>query len=493
MAGRFDEETIQQLFGNEAAENEKPERLKEYYFKSDVYSKINNELPLRILVGHKGVGKSALFKIALLENLGKNNLAIWVKPDDILGINTNQDDVLQSIRDWKIGIEKMIISLVLQSLKIPNAPDIINKALVKGKGVIKTLTEIFGKKAEELGVDTQRANKEIIKSFLSKRKLHVFIDDLDRGWKGDGNSISRISALLNAVRDMATENEGLYFRISLRSDVYYLVRTSDESTDKIDGSVIWLSWTQHQLLVVLAKRIDTFFGRKSSERELMKRPQFVIAEHFAPVLEDDFHGSGKWSDVKTYRVLATLIRKRPRDLVKLCTLAAREAFNNHHDIIKSEDLNDVFDRYSQDRILDTINEHKYELKDIKRLLLSMRPSKREKKAGDAFIYSTESIMQKLKNISKEHPFHFAVYEGELNTQADEQSLLEFLYKINFLVGRKRAENGEIDRRYFEDQNYLSNAYVDFGYSWEIHPAFRWGLYPEARDAIFNSIDFDASF
>ena len=56
------------------------------------------------------------------------------------------------------------------------------------------------------------------------------------------SDIEIISALLNAVRDISSEEKNIMFRISLRSDVYFFVRTSDESTDKISGNVIWLSW-----------------------------------------------------------------------------------------------------------------------------------------------------------------------------------------------------------------------------------------------------------
>ena len=54
----FDERSIQQLFGHEAAEDEDPRRLREYYFKTSVYDQVKADLPLRILVGHKGIGKS---------------------------------------------------------------------------------------------------------------------------------------------------------------------------------------------------------------------------------------------------------------------------------------------------------------------------------------------------------------------------------------------------------------------------------------------------
>lgn len=49
-------------------------------------------MPIRILVAHKGVGKSAVFKMSYLENLKNNVLSIWVKPDDILSIANTENE-----------------------------------------------------------------------------------------------------------------------------------------------------------------------------------------------------------------------------------------------------------------------------------------------------------------------------------------------------------------------------------------------------------------
>ena len=64
----FTEENIVQLFGQEAAEDEEFDRLQSYYFKSKTHKKVTADLPLRILVGHKGIGKSAIFTIARHED-----------------------------------------------------------------------------------------------------------------------------------------------------------------------------------------------------------------------------------------------------------------------------------------------------------------------------------------------------------------------------------------------------------------------------------------
>lgn len=483
MGITFTEEEIQGLFGSLAAEDENRERLKEYFFKNDTYNKIHNFLPLRILVAHKGIGKSAIFRVSYLENIEKNVLSLWVKPDDIaeLGKTEESDDFLQLIRKWKFGLNKLIVELVMQNFMMDLSDGFASSIIEKGIGLIDKVTSIVKKAGEVVDIDATK--KEMAKQYLKNKKIVIYIDDLDRGWSGSRESIKRISALLNAVRDMSNDEEGLCFKISLRSDVYYLVRTADESTDKIDGNVLWLNWTEHQLLVLLSKRVQSYLGKNLSEKELLKKPQFEIADYLNPIMEPNFMGDGKWHERRIHYILLSLIRRRPRDLVNLCTLAARSAKENGHSKINTDDWEYVFERYSQDRLQDTINEHRYELPDIERLLLGMKPSHRAKRSSEVFIYDNERLISKISGIMQGGKFYYS--NGR---EATVQDLIAFLYKINFIVGRKDMPDGYIDRKYFEDNRYISNQYVDFGYEWEVHPAFRWALYPESQD-IFASLDY----
>lgn len=41
-------------------------------------------MPIRILVAHKGIGKSAALRMSYLENIANNVLSIWARPDDII-------------------------------------------------------------------------------------------------------------------------------------------------------------------------------------------------------------------------------------------------------------------------------------------------------------------------------------------------------------------------------------------------------------------------
>jgi hypothetical protein len=347
------------------------------------------------------------------------------------------------------------------------------------EAVIGPLSKAVAGSAPSVDQDVMRTRQE----FLASRTLHVFVDDLDRGWEGRPADIRRISALLNAVRDLVNEDRKLQFRISLRSDVYYLVRTSDESTDKIEGSVIWQSWTNHEVFALLVKRIETYFGRDLDYEKLKARSQQELAKSLSAVMEPTFKGKGHWHDAPIHQVLMSLIRKRPRDLVKLCSLAARNAYAKKSSIISTSNYEAIFEEYSQGRIQDTINEFRSELPDIRRLLENMKPSTKQKTTKSGYVYTTADLLTKIKTIEAQGQFRFK--PGGLASTKD---LAAFLYKINFLTARYERSDGTIVRRYFEEQRYLQSEFADYGFAWEVHPAYRWALQPTDINRIFDTLD-----
>ncbi len=477
----FSEEEIQKLFGHEAAEDENPERLREYYFKSDTYDQVSTDLSLRILVGHKGIGKSALFQVSMAENAEANLLTVAIKPDDIVGLATDTTDFLQTIRDWKEGLIGIIAKKILISFGVTD--DKISSRLAGyGGHILDLVKDIFEKKS---GLSITPVNQKLIGQFLKDSSIYVYIDDLDRGWQGRESDVARISALLNAVRDISTESRGIKFRVGLRSDVYYLVRTSDESTDKIEGSVIWHTWTNHEIFVLLVKRVESFFGREVDERKLLETPQWQLARYLEPVMEPRYTGQGHWENAPMYRVLMSLTRKRPRDLVKLCTLAGKRARKRQDNLIRTIDFKDSFEEYSQGRLQDTINEFRSELPNIERLLLGMKPVRKTRTAKQSYTFSTDELLRKIKNIEEQGVFRFAN-----KIEATTKDLAGFMYKINFLTARKENPEG-IVRKYFEESRFLQNQFADFGFAWEVHPAFRWALQPDDIRDIFNTLELSA--
>jgi len=462
----FDDANIEKLFGAEDAENERAERFKEYFYYNNAYEALRSELPVRILVGHKGVGKSALLKRAFLDDQETSRPCIWLRPDALLNVQLTvnaENQFIQRIETWKRGI----LSEVLNERLDTNAGLVPEIHRAKSRDLIKLLVKVIDEDAS-----------------CTAKAINIYIDDIDRGWSATVDAIKNISALLNALRDIGGEETRIRFRIGLRSDVYFLVRTSDESTDKIERNVIWLRWTNDEVLRVVAKRISTFFKTDISQAQIEQMDQLSISKNvLSKVIDPEFKGKGRWESRPIHNVLLSLTRARPRDLVKLFQLAAKQAHVKGASIISSTHLEDIFETYSQERLQDIINEYKSELADIERLVLSMKPSKPERRAAFNYQFTTDALSTKLTNIIQQNTFHFT--NGRLISS---KSLIHFLYKIDFITARKEIGSGIIDRKYCEQSRFLASEVVDFGYNWEIHPAYRWALQPRDIQSLINSLD-----
>ncbi|MCD6019624.1 MAG: hypothetical protein K0S53_2745 [Bacteroidetes bacterium] len=477
---QFTEENIRRLFGFEDAEGEEVERLKQYYFKNDTFEHVLADLPIRVLVGHKGVGKSALFRVAMSEQQERGDLTILIKPDDVAEIGEKHESLVLSIPKWKFGLTAIIAEKVLAQFGI-NDDSIKGKIIQSGMKVVSLVTDtvtplLKGK------VKFSSSQLKLIEHFLKTQKIIVYIDDLDRGWQNRKEGVIMISSLLNAARDLAYQNKGLAFKISLRSDVYAAIRFEDESSDKISGSVIWHSYELHEIFVMLVIRVLTFFNESINEENLRKSGQRHLSYFLESIIAINFEGRGNWEKAPIHQVILSLIRKRPRDIVKLCSLAARKAYSDRSAIITTKHWELIFEQYSQGVIHDTIVEFKSELLEIERLLFGMKPEKKNTKAADAFVFTSAELRLKLNKIIERGTFKFA--NGRIATASD---LAQFLYKINFLTARKTLENGTIQRKYFEENNYLSSTFVDFGYDWEVHLAYRWALQPDTLENILAKL------
>ena len=409
-----------------------------------------------------------------------------LRPDDVYEIQTEYSDANLAIRSWKDGLLRVIQNKILSQINYTE------KSICKlpSQYFLPNLLDILNIWLKTKGVSANKAIRDEIFHLCQNKTINVYIDDLDRGWSASLQDKLKMSALLNALRDISREYTGIHFIISVRSDVYYLVRTSDESTDKLESSCIWFSWSNHEILAMLIKRIKHYFQLPiPDDTTLVSMKQDLLAKDLERIMTPFFEGKGRWEKIPIHKMLMSLIRKRPRDLVKLCSLAAKEAYDKNHNKIESSDFNSIFEHYSSDRLQDAINEYRSELPNIQALLENMKPSKKEfqqvrdNKKDKVSNYTTTELLEKLKNITQNQNFTFANSKNKCSPK----DLPAFLYKIGFITANKRLDSGELDRKYFEEQNYLSSRFSDFGYNWEIHPAYRWALSPSTEN-IFSSIE-----
>jgi hypothetical protein len=422
-------------------------------------------------VGHKGVGKSALLKRAFLEDSETKQPAFWLQSSDLNTFKGNASsvpDFTARIEVWKREILRYLALGLIEALFGQITPEVRE---IANRGSLHTVVQLIG-----------RALDDAPGHGFGSASVDLYIDDIDRGWAAQPRDINNISALLNAMRDIAGLDRRIRFRIGLRSDVYFLVRTSDESTDKIERNVIWLRWTNDEILRLAAKRIETFFGQTPSNEDLAGLSQQQITQSIlSKVIDPVFRGLGHWIDRPIHSILLSLTRARPRDLVKLLQGAAKIAHGRGHGIISSEDLENSFQSYSQDRLQDIINEFRSELPDLEKLLLHMRPTKKQRRTADSYQFATDQLSLKLQEILTHVTLRFT--NGRYVTP---RSLIQFLYKIDFVTARRTGPSG-IDRKYFDESRFLANEIVEFGYDWEIHPAYRWALQPQNIQDVIDSL------
>lgn len=475
---QFDEYTIRRIFGNEAAEDETPDRLEEYYVKTDTYEQMKSPNQLNILTGRKGVGKSALLKIIASEEKAKEQIPIFLLPDDILSIDINPGENFRAtIRNWRNGLITQIFSKLLCSV----SGDFSLRRLMT------FITSFLHKQIRELqggAFNVQEVINLLQQVEMRQKTITVFIDDLDRGWANSKEDVTNLSAMILAVRDLVKDLYGVRFRIALRSDVYYSVRTFDEATDKIESSVLWQKWFDFEILIMLVKRVQTYLnsnGRYGNEGLLMKQRLSELNNLLAPVLATNFAGKGHWANIPIHRALLTLTRRNPRDLVKLLTMAARKACIKKHAVIETDDILDILKDYSHNRLIDVANEYRCEFPDIGDFLSEMKPSKRANKFSRPCVYLKNELLQKIGNIL-EHKKYKDI-NGKL---FDKEYMAEFLYKINFII-IKREYNGQIERIYYDDEPSALRGNLALNSLIEIHPAYRWALQPDKFEELFYQI------
>lgn len=504
----FEPGNIPKLFGFEDAADERDtQRLKEYFFKRGEYEAVTSELPLAIVVGFKGVGKSALLKVAYIEDQDAERPALWIRPDDVIEMVeelSNDLDFSKMVLLWKRGIAKLIASRIASDWMFVQAEDAksavgwAQETGYRNKDFIQrvvsliqpSLTKNLNITGENEGA--KKGEHHIVERLLRDKSITLYFDDLDAGWEATKLQRRRLSALLLALRNMTSDIKGIKARLAIRTDVYTLLRESDESTDKFENYVVNCNWGNHDILILLVKRVLTYFGDKINDDELNKKTQIELNALLSKVMQTQFTRTLEWRNKHTHKVIMSLIRSRPRDMIKLCTLAAKAAYarNKNSQLIEDIDFAEILAVYSQERVTDIENEFKFELSNLKVLLYRLAPTKAElieKKNRAKFVYTTSELLEKIKNIMSNSTLRLT--SSEHTTPIE---IAHFLYKIGFITARKKEPGKKIERKYYDEKKQLlkSGQIGDGGYEWEVHPSYRSAISTSEKNAWMSTVEIE---
>ena len=500
----FKKDNRLKLFGHEDAGKEDDSRLTSYYYKTLQYEDVMSDIKLQIITGEKGTGKSALLKMAYIETSNTDIVPIWIRLDDLSELYSDildSNNLYQLKTLWKRSISKLVIMNLASHMSFAMGED-YKKALQWAYDTGYTTRDFISRSAKILkpmyeqyiSLDTEAdscGEHHALQRMINNKKIRLFLDDFDLDWQGKASDVLKIKSLLLSLSDM----NGLSVRIALRTDVYEMIR-NEEFSDKFESCLIKCKWNNQEIMKTLAKRICAYFDKPFDEINTTdpKTLQYNIVKYLNFIFVPCFDESTRvWANAPTHRVIYSLIRRKPRDMVKLCHSIAEEAYRKQLTVIDSSCFLAILETYSQERLKDLVNEYVNQLPKLQDLLIRMAPTQKEfqNKAGKRYVYSTDELYVKIQNIQQN--MNISIYQAKCEKlcPANFHQIAHFLYKIGFITGRKRNESGKIERAYYDELPFLLNANVgDRGYSWEIHPAYRGALANGSNDNWQNTFNID---
>lgn len=463
------ETTRKDLFGSLDAWDEEEGVLKDYFVQTKVFKKMKGKEKFFILVGEKGTGKSAIMKMCMIEDRAGEKVVVNIQRPQV----DEKLDINSKVNKWKDYLSEKILLTLHKEYQ-----DGTKRKLIT---IIEEGINDYVK--SKYHIDYKKIKMEILDN-IHDSEIIVYIDDLDSGYRGMNLQNESIIALFTAIREMIRENSNLKFRVTLRTDVYDNVRCVDESSDKIQDARIDLSITNHQILAMLTKRVMKYLtGGEELDYQTLEQDKMI--EKMQEVFSPRFNGKGRWKDKPVHHILMALTRRRPRDLFVLCGLAWNHAIDNGRIRIESEDLQSVFNEYSNERLNDAIAEYHHEFRgedDLKELVLALKPSAKQKKNnGKLHLYTKDSLLNKISTITNRKKFFWS--NDRIATDVE---LMKFLYKANIIVGRVDDDN-MIKRVYYMEKPNLISTLGNSKYLLEVHPAYRWAI-DVLNDGVLQEID-----
>ena len=296
-------------------------------------------------------------------------------------------------------------------------------------------------------------------------KLWILIDDLDATFQMTKPECMELSTFFSACRYLTQDLPDIHFRVTMRTDVWAVIRRFDESLDKVEQYVFDILWYQSDFRKLLSKRIESQISSIASN--LLNNTHFFNEEEKDEyIISRVFVQKMEWGekDIHTYKILYTLSYERPRWAIQLCKLAQERALRVSHSIINRSHINDIWGEYGKKRINDLVAEHKHQCDQIEELLQSFRGANRLMTRDELF-----------KWINNRVSTHIDVcIDGE--STRNPRDIARFLYRLGFIVARSDSELGYEHYHFDQMSDFLaSRTDDDFGVKWEIHPCYREAL------------------
>jgi len=466
-------------FGNEAGDDVEPQELTTYFVEQDLFTDmLNPEEKLAISVAKKGVGKSALIQWIGYKVSEENSDALVVKcrGSDITRAQFNLHAKLESpndhIRDWMIRVCAIANRRIASELDVALTDDsmtLVETAELEGfkqRNLVSSLTVRLTKLFDKMTPKPNKASNEVeLLKRAKSRQLWILVDDLDATFQNTPAECLSISTFFSACRYLTKDVKGVSIRVTMRSNVWSIIRRYDESLDKLEQYVHEITWAESDFRRLLYRRIKSQLDELAAPYPVIEKNGSVEQQE-RKFIELIFVPTVDWAEkqIPIYRLIYTLSYHRPRWAIQLCKLMQKEAMLSSDTLLTKGHVDAVWGAYGLKRIADLVAEHKHQCKQIEELINGFRGAER--------LMTRDQLIVWIRNHITNHLTPY--FNGVAATSPVE--VAHFLYQIGFILARS-DEVDNYEHYSFEIMpDFLSSrTNDDFGMSWEIHPCYREAL------------------
>lgn len=474
-------------FGAPAAERDITLGLSDYFVESEAFKRLASRSKT-IVLGNRGTGKSAIFKI-LAERAKRSGTGVLeLNPENYSYEMLSSVLRAESEGSWaKHGAftsswKYLVLVRVMQELtsagprlKTGSAAKVYEylRDHIKGQQdspiavLISYLKRIEGFKVGpvEASLKTTELAKlyrlqEIepllpcIKDLLEKRQLVILVDELDKGWDNSEDAKAFVSGLFQAAIWLNELSPKLTVYISLRQELYDSIPALYDDTQKYRDLIETIRWDEPSLLAVAARRIRHSYPDLSGVTD-----EGSWNAVFAETL--------RYRKARSFNYLVDRTLYRPRELIQFCSDAVAEALPKNAVPIDYAVVSRVELDYSSARQKDIASEYRFQFPGLESILEVFR--------GRVYLFErTELELLCLQ-----------VCTGELKTDPaakwildqDPDFLIDVLWRIGFLRARaigglkalRRSGSSYVGPHQVSSLNLRTVSYF------QVHPMFRAAL------------------
>lgn len=445
---------------------------------------------MRVLVGNKGAGKSAVVEWVHRTAIRREVPALLLRPDDFVDSAAPSTLDMSSLKAHYY--EKLLRSICAQvgtqiSSRWPlvgeaatlynearaqgvSRDDIVTKSLALLSAIAVPAGKVDGVRlAKDLaGVNSPdkligAINNQLLRS--TSKLMYLLIDDTDQiARPNEPEQLNKIWALVLAARKIAMNCQWVRPIITLRSSIWQrLIHEDSAQRDQFD----------HIRPLVVALRTDDGHIQKVVERRLQRAASECFLKPATPY-EPFFEGrevllpgsseNRLWPDF-----IVKSSRERPRDALQLIKsmIEAAQAVPNAK--IGSANANSAMPSYSNERVDDVVAEYSLDCPSIRVVLDSF--------AFLSFRLQFEDLRTHLLTVPSKATIAIRGISLRPGNDADFVRLLALLHEVGFV--NARLPDSAAPRK-FRHINYSDeSAFVREGNwnnlqaaEWEVHPAFR---------------------